>query len=161
MKQLGSAKMLNLVAGVAVLGLASACVSGSGGSSAPEWLFMQAATGGGYEDGTLTLDGVDHTIAFTERPERKVANIGNGDFAASWEEGADSFAADPPNSVLAYEMDGNTGRAILQLNSIEAAGGKLTYAVEILEGDVPGAVFGRATLVIDADSTAVNQQITD
>ena len=70
-------------------------------------------------------------------------------FATLWGEGAGSFAGDPPNAALAYEVDGVVGQAVVELTSIQAGDDTVAYAVKILGGEIPEAAFGRTTLLID------------
>ena len=140
------------IAGMAV------CIAGlvllvSCASSDPdeqEWLLLQTAIGGGYADGTLTLEGVAYTVAFTDRPGREVAHMANDSVAEAWGEGEDSFADDPPNAALGYDIGDTSGQAVVQLNEIIVDGDRITYQVDTLEGELPNGDFDRATLVIDA-----------
>lgn len=114
-----------------------------------EWLFLQTAPVGAYDAGMLRLEGIDYSVAFTDRPSRNVAHITNDHFMRLWELGADSFADDPPNAALTYEIDKRPGRAVVQLTSIDVEETQIRYAVDVLDGEIPQAAFDRITLVID------------
>ena len=68
-----------------------------------EDMFVQTASGVRTDGGTMTLLGLTpHTIYFSDRPQRIVGHITTHRFLQWWSEGDDSFAADPPNAVLAW-----------------------------------------------------------
>jgi hypothetical protein len=149
MTMIGKRVMLNIVAGVALLGLTAAYASDDSGVGEPSWLFVQMATGGNYDEGTLTLTGVARSVAFTDRPDRSVGHIDNGDFAEIWSEGSNSFLDDPPNASLAYNESDKAGQLVLELHNIEVTEDSIVYEVDILDGEPPTADFAFATLVID------------
>lgn len=149
MKLLRKRGIVKLVVCMAVFGLAAACALDTDRVAKQRWLFFQTATGGAYDDGILTLKGVDHTIAFTDRPAREVAHVTNDEFARAWDESDDSFADDPPNAALAYDIGDTAGQAVVNLTNITVEGGKVVYAIDVLEGEVPAGPFDRVTLVID------------
>lgn len=72
-----------------------------------EDMFVQTARGVRTEDGRMTLVGLTpHTIYFSDRPERIVGHLTTGRFLEWWSDGDDSFAADPPNTVLSWGEPG-------------------------------------------------------
>ncbi|MCA1440438.1 hypothetical protein I6F07_09470 [Ensifer sp. IC4062] len=100
---------------------------------------------------TLTLNGVStNSIVFADRPVRSAGHALTQDLIQEWAEGSDSFAKDPPNAtVSAFSKDGATIRdAVLVLKSPKLEGEQLTFAVEVLEGDLDGA-DGPASVFID------------
>jgi hypothetical protein len=67
----------------------------------------QTASGVRTDGGTMTLLGLTpHTIYFSGRPQRIVGHLTTHRFLQWWSEGDDSFAADPPNAVLAWGEPG-------------------------------------------------------
>jgi hypothetical protein len=70
-------------------------------TKAPEVLFVQSANGIAFKDGVLTLkDSAPTTVFFTDRPKRAAGHVRNDKFLSSWNEGKNSFKADPPNASL-------------------------------------------------------------
>jgi hypothetical protein len=137
----------NIAAFVAAIGL-SACASGPV-ATGPEWLFMQTATSGGYQNGAITLTGVAQTIAFTERPYRRAKHISNEEFATFWSADGGTFAADPPNASMSYDINGKTAELVLELNHIRLTGDEIEYEIRILDGNQPPQRFESASLFID------------
>jgi len=65
-----------------------------------EALFVRTAYAVERADGRLVLRGVaPSTLYFSDRPQRDDGHIGTPAFVAIWDEGENSFAADPPNAV--------------------------------------------------------------
>lgn len=116
-----------------------------------EEMFVQVAAGASSSDVELTLDGVSpSTLYFSDRPDRIVGYLTNEQFIAQWGEGADSFAADPPNAVLSFvPTDGAMPQeAVVVLSGPRLASGSVTYTIDVLEGTVPTR-SGACTLFID------------
>jgi len=66
-------------------------------------MFVQTAQGVTGEAGTITLRGVTpSTLYFSDRPQRVVGHMTTADFVELWDEGDNSFEADPPNAVLSF-----------------------------------------------------------
>ena len=67
------------------------------------------ADGATLNGNTLTLTGVSpNTIVFADRPVHAAGHVLTAHFLREWDEGADSFAKNPPNatiSVLSKEGD--------------------------------------------------------
>lgn len=124
-------------------------VSPGGAADEPSWLFVQVASSGSYQDGTLSLNGIARTIAFTERPDRQVRHLDNGTFAKYWQPGEGSFASDPPNASLTFEENGATRDVIVELGQFQLTDSNIVYRIKILDGDPPPARFGPASLFID------------
>ena len=49
---------------------------------------------------TLTMWGLQPTVAFTDRPVRHSGHESTKDFVERWSQGSDSLAHDPPNAEL-------------------------------------------------------------
>jgi hypothetical protein len=114
--------------------------AGKGAAKEADFLFVQSSKGMAFDKATskLTLTGVSPvTIFFTDRPERIAGNMRTAAFIPFWGEGKDSFKADPPNADISL-LDGNALRQIVVvLRDPVLEGDNLTYAVEVLQGDMP------------------------
>ena len=125
-------------------------------SEEPAFLIVLNAGSGSVEDGTLTLLGVPSVIYFSDRPARIAGHRSVEDFVAAWDQGDDSFAADPPNAVLsvrdpAGSSTGSTVQldSVIELTSVELDGDALLFGFEVLEDSPPEGVIGPASLFID------------
>ena len=107
--------------------------------------------GATLQGNALTMTGVwPNSIVFADRPVRAAGHVLTKDFLKEWDEGADSFAKDPPNatiSVLSAEGDA-VEDAVVVLKSPKLDGDKLTFEVSVLEGGLSKAT-GPASLFID------------
>jgi hypothetical protein len=67
-----------------------------------------------------------------------------------WNNGNDSFGKDPPNATVSgFSKDGGSVKdAVVVLKSPKLDGDKLTFTVQVLEGDLTGA-DGGASVFID------------
>ena len=117
---------------------------------AEESMFVQSAQSATSTDGTLTLTGAASTLYFSDRPQRVVGHMATSDFVDLWDEGENSFAADPPNAVLSFLPSGaeSPEDAVVIIRDPHLADGELTYSITTLEGKVP-AIAGPVTLFID------------
>jgi len=100
---------------------------------------------------TLTLTGVTpHSIVFADRPVRSAGHVPTTVVLEEWTEASGSFAKDPPNAtVSALSKDGSALRdAVVVLRSPRLEGDRLTFNVQVLEGDLTGA-DGPASIFID------------
>jgi hypothetical protein len=109
------------------------------------------ADGASLADGKLVLTGVSgNVIVFADRPVRAAGHETTEMFISRWDEGKDSFKADPPNatvSVLGGSKDGVTD-AVVVLKNPKLDSGNLTFDVDVLEGDLKG-LKGPAAVFID------------
>jgi hypothetical protein len=112
-------------------------------------LFVLSAASGSVEDGTLTLLGVHSVIYFSDRPARIAGHRSVEDFVAAWDEGSDSFAADPPNATLSVLGAEAPEDVVIELTSAELDGDALRFGFTVLEGSPPEGAFGPASLFID------------
>ena len=118
---------------------------------AEESMFVQTARGVTSQNGTLTLQGVTaSTLYFSDRPQRVVGHMTTTDFVELWGEGANSFASDPPNAVLAFLASGEDvpQDAVVVIKDPQLVDDHLSYSVDVLEGQVP-VLAGPVTLFID------------
>jgi hypothetical protein len=109
------------------------------------------AKGAKLENDTLTLTGVSpNSIVFADRPVHAAGHVLTSHFIKEWDEGADSFAKNPPNATVSvFSPDGAAVKdAVVVLKSPKMDGDDLTFDVTVLEGDLEGA-SGAAALFID------------
>ena len=118
-------------------------------SEEPEFLFVLSASSGSIEDGTLTLLGVPSVIYFSDRPARIAGHRSVEDFVATWDQGEDSFAVDPPNAVLSLLDAEGVGDSVIELSSAELDGDALRFGFTVLEGNPPEGAIGPASLFMD------------
>ncbi len=118
---------------------------------AEESMFVQTAQGIDSDATTLTLTGVTpSTLYFSDRPQRIVGHMTTADFVGLWDEGDNSFAADPPNAVLSFLEPGGEvpEEAVVVIKEPQLRDGRLSYSIDVLEGTLP-AQSGPVTLFID------------
>jgi hypothetical protein len=116
-----------------------------------EEMFVQLAKGVTTAGGSMTLVGASpSTLYFSDRPERVVGHMTTQQFVDQWNEGADSFASDPPNAVLSFVEPGadTPTDVVVVLRDPTTGDDSITYVIDVLEGEVP-AEAGPCTLFID------------
>ena len=75
-------------------------------------------------------------------------HITSQEFVETWDKGPDNFASNPPNAVLSIFHADSVSDIVVELKRPALAGGELTYAVDILDGEMP-ASGGPSVLFID------------
>jgi hypothetical protein len=135
----------------AITAPAQKAIGGSSNQMVPSLAVLNS--GGARLDGDrLTMSSVaPNTIVFADRPVRAAGHTLTSDFIKEWDEGADSFAKDPPNATISVLNSDGTAieDAVVVLKSPKLEGSTLTFDVTLLEGDLAGA-NGPASLFIDA-----------
>lgn len=114
-------------------------------------LIVMNARGASLQGGKLTLTGIaPNSIVFADRPVRAAGHALTTHLMEEWGTGSDSFAKDPPNAtVSAFIKDGSGVRdAVVVLKSPKLDGDRLTFDVDVLEGDLTGG-DGPASVFID------------
>ena len=114
-------------------------------------LIVMNARGASLQGGKLTLTGIaPNSIVFADRPVRAAGHALTTHLLEEWGAGSDSFAKDPPNAtVSAFNRDGSGVRdAVVVLKSPKLEGDRLTFDVDVLEGELAGA-DGPASVFID------------
>jgi hypothetical protein len=124
------------------------------GQSKPEVvpsLFVLNSKGAVLKDGKLVLAGISpNAIVFADRPVRAAGHDLTARIVEDWGNGSDNFAKDPPNATVSgFKKDGSAVvDAVVVLKSPKLEGDKLTFDVDVLEGDLAGA-DGPASVFID------------
>jgi hypothetical protein len=117
-------------------------------------LIVLNAQGASLQGDTLTLNGVAaNSIVFADRPVRAAGHALTTHLLEEWtptSDGSDSFAKNPPNATVSvFNKDGSkVSDAVVVLKSPKLEGDRLTFAVQVLEGDLAGAE-GPAAVFID------------
>ncbi len=114
-------------------------------------LFVLNSRGVSLKDGKLVLAGVSpNAIVFADRPVRAAGHDLTARIVEDWGNGTDNFAKDPPNATVSgFRKDGSSvADAVVVLKSPKLDGDKLTFDVDLLEGDLAGA-DGPASVFID------------
>ena len=88
--------------------------------------------------------------SFADRPVRSAGHVLTTHLLEEWATGSDSFAKDPPNATVSvFSKDGSAIRdAVVVLKTPNLSGDRLTFEVQVLEGDLTGA-DGPASVFID------------
>ena len=103
------------------------------------------------QNGKLVLTGVTpNSIVFADRPVRAAGHELTAHVIENWGAGPDSFAQNPPNATVSgFSKSGADIRdAVVVLKSPKLEGDRLTFDVDVLEGDLTGA-DGPASVFID------------
>jgi hypothetical protein len=114
-------------------------------------LIVFNARGASLQGGKLVLTGITpSSIIFADRPVRAAGHDTTAHIVEDWDKGTDNFAKDPPNAtVSAFTKEGSGVKdAVVVLKSPKLEGDKLTFDVDVLEGDLTGA-DGAAAVFID------------
>ncbi len=98
------------------------------------------AKGANLGGGTLVLEGVSpNAIIFADRPVRSAGHALTAHLLEEWS-GNESFAKTPPNATVSVMMKAKAAvvDAVVVLKSPKLEGDKLTFDVDVLEGDLAG-----------------------
>jgi hypothetical protein len=110
------------------------------------------ARGAKLEGQKLTLDGISpNAIIFADRPVRSAGHALTAHLLEEWTSSApDSFAKTPPNATVSVFNKAKAGvtDAVVVLKSPKLEGERLTFDVDVLEGDLAGA-DGAASVFMD------------
>ncbi len=114
-------------------------------------MFVQVAPAAEVVDGRLILKNVgESTLFFSDRPQRVVGHIHTSQLVSVWDDGENSFKADPPNAVLAFVGQGEAlpSDVVVEISDPVLAGSDLSYAATVLDGTLPSSA-GACSLFID------------
>jgi len=113
-------------------------------------LIVLNSSGVSLQGNKLALTGVSPTsIVFADRPVRAAGHDLTAHIVEDWGTGSDNFAKDPPNAtVSAFSKNGSVVRdVVVVLKTPKLEGDRLTFDVDILEGDLTGADGGAAIFI--------------
>ena len=108
------------------------------------------AKGAKLGGGKLVLEGVSpNAIIFADRPVRSAGHALTAHLLEEWS-GNDSFAKTPPNATVSVLMKAKAAvvDAVVVLRAPKLEGDKLTFDVDVLEGDLAGG-DGAASVFMD------------
>jgi hypothetical protein len=114
-------------------------------------LIVFNSRGANLQGGKLVLSGIaPNAIVFADRPVRAAGHDTTAHIVEDWDKGSDNFAKDPPNATVSgFTKDGSGVKdAVVVLRSPKLEGDKLTFDVDVLEGDLSGA-DGAAAIFVD------------
>ncbi|HTG19344.1 MAG TPA: hypothetical protein VK681_04825, partial [Reyranella sp.] len=101
------------------------------------------ARGAKLEGQKLTLEGISpNAIIFADRPVRSAGHALTAHLLEEWSSSSpDSFAKTPPNATVSVFNKAKAGvtDAVVVLKSPKLEGDRLTFDVDVLEGDLAGA----------------------
>ncbi len=119
-------------------------------ADAPKFLYTMSAKSGTFENGRLTLKDVPLVVYFADRPARISGMLSIQVFAQGWDQGTDSFRADPPNGTLSILTKDGVHNIVVELSDpdVKVKEGTISFKVRVLDGELPEA-FGNSTLFID------------
>jgi hypothetical protein len=110
------------------------------------------ARGAKLEGQKLTLQGISpNAIVFADRPVRSAGHALTAHLLEEWSSHSpDSFAKTPPNATVSVFNKAKAGvtDAVVVLKSPKLDGDRLTFDVDVLEGDLAGA-DGAASVFMD------------
>ena len=124
------------------------------GTSKPEMvpsLIVMNARGASLQGQKLTLNGISpNSIVFADRPVRAAGHALTTHLLEEWTVGTESFAKDPPNATVSVLNSDGSGvsDAVVVLKTPKLEGDRLTFDVDVLEGNLTGAT-GPASVFID------------
>jgi hypothetical protein len=117
-------------------------------------LIVMNARGASLQGGKLTLTGVaPNSVVFADRPVRAAGHSLTTNLLEEWSPNNtsdESFTKDPPNATVSvFSTDGSKIRdAVVVLKTAKLEGDRLSFDVDVLEGDLAGG-DGPAALFID------------
>ena len=117
-------------------------------------LIVMNARGATLQSGKLTLIGVaPNSIVFADRPHRAAGHDLTTRLLEEWSPNntsPENFTKDPPNATISVFMKDGSGikDAVIVMKSPKLEGDRLTFDVDVLEGDIAGG-DGPASVFID------------
>ena len=119
---------------------------------APKFLYSLSASSGKMEGDRIILENVPLVVYFSDRPHRLAGQLSIQVFAQGWDQGSDSFRADPPNATLSILTDDGVQNAVIEISepNVKVKEGSISFKVRVLDGEVPKS-FGKSTLFIDSN----------
>lgn len=117
---------------------------------APQFLYAMSSKAGKVDGDRITFERVPLIVYFSDRPSRLAGQLSLQVFAQGWDQGTDSFRADPPNSTLSILTDDGVNNVIIEISEpqVKVKEGSISFKFRTLEGELPQS-FGTSTLFID------------
>lgn len=114
-------------------------------------MFVLNARSARLQDNKLILEGIaPSAIVFADRPVRSAGHIMLSHVLEEWHSRApNSFAKDPPNATVSVlnKAKASVVDAVVTLKSPKLEGDRLTFDVDVLEGDLAGADGGASVFM--------------
>lgn len=114
-------------------------------------MFVLNARGAKLQDNKLILEGIaPSVIVFADRPVRSAGHAMLPHVLEEWTlKAPNSFAKDPPNATVSVlnKAKASVVDAVVTLKSPKLEGDKLTFDVDVLEGDLAGADGGASVFM--------------
>ena len=121
------------------------------------------ARGAKLQDKKLILEGVSpNAIVFADRPVRSAGHALTAHLLEEWSiNSPDSFAKTPPNATVSVFSKSKKGvvDAVVVLKSPKLEGDRLTFDVDVLEGDLTGG-DGAASVFTDVINLPVPRRMS-
>jgi len=130
---------------------------------AERWMSILTASSGtldqtGGDMYTLTLLNPSGQVAqFTDRPARETSIMALDEFLLMWDEGSDSFLADPPNAAIEYNTSTDTVVYVVELTNPRRDAILQTLIFDVLEINPDGGL----SHYVDGTSTIQSAQFSD
>ena len=147
-----------ILGAAALLAVASASLLGApavatAAEDKVQLMFVQTAADLKTDATTVRLVNVNpQAVYFSDRPVRIAGHLTMADYLKEWQasEGADNFAADPPNATLSVVEPGNeqSTLAVIEISHPVVDGNDLVYNYTLIEGVMP-KTGGATALFID------------
>jgi len=118
-------------------------------SKNPGYLYVISGTSGSLDGDKLTLNGVPNVIYFSDRPARISGHMSLTNFVEMWDNGGDSFKADPPNATLSVFTKEGVENVVVELMSVEQKSGSVVFKVAVLDDTHENRRFHTSSLFID------------
>ena len=114
-------------------------------------MFVLNARGAKLQDNKLILEGIaPSVIVFADRPVRSAGHAMLAHVLEEWTSKApNSFAKDPPNATVSVlnKAKASVVDAVVTLKSPKLEGDRLTFDIDVLEGDLAGADGGASVFM--------------
>jgi len=114
-------------------------------------MFVLNARGAKLQDNKLILEGIaPSVIVFADRPVRSAGHAMLAHVLEEWTlKAPNSFAKDPPNATVSVlnKAKASVVDAVVTLKSPKLEGDRLTFDVDVLEGDLAGADGGASVFM--------------
>lgn len=117
---------------------------------APKFLYTMSSSSGKVEGDRIVLERVPLVVYFSDRPARISGQLSLQVFGQGWDQGPDSFRADPPNATLSILTAEGVQKVVIEISEpdVKVKEGSISFKYRVLQGELPKS-FGTSTLFID------------